>query len=56
MPKWKNDETEFTVGVNYNNERGYQSTIPKPIMKTLGNPDKITFVKKGSQILLRAGD
>ncbi|MFB5620595.1 MAG: hypothetical protein ACE5RC_05640 [Nitrosopumilus sp.] len=56
MTKWKKDEKEFTVGVNYNDERGYQSTIPKPIMEILGNPDKITFVKKGTQIVLRAGE
>ena len=55
MTTWKKDETEFTVSVNYNDERGYQSTIPKPIMEILGNPDKITFVKKRTQITLRAG-
>ena len=46
MPKWKKDATEFTVSVNHNEERGYQSSIPKPVMETLGNPDKITFVVK----------
>jgi len=46
MPKWKKDATEFTVSVNHNETRGYQSSIPKPVMDTLGNPDKITFVIK----------
>jgi len=44
MPKWKQDETEFTVSVNYNVLRGYQSSIPKPIIDHLKNPKKITFV------------
>ena len=44
MPKWKQDETEFTVSVNYNETRGYQSSIPKPIIDHLNNPKKITFV------------
>lgn len=46
MPKWKKDATHFTVSVNHNDVRGYQSSIPKPVMDTLGNPEKITFVIK----------
>lgn len=46
MPKWKKDATEFTVSVNHNETRGYQSSIPKPVMDTLGNPDRITFLIK----------
>lgn len=46
MPKWKKDANQFTVSVNHNETRGYQSSIPKPVMETLGNPDKITFVVK----------
>ena len=52
MPKWKEDAKEFTVGVNYNEIRGYQSSIPKPIMDLLGNPEKITFVVSGTNIKL----
>lgn len=44
MPKWKKDATQFTVSVNHNETRGYQSSIPKPVMETLGSPDKITFL------------
>jgi len=49
MPKWKKNATEFTVGVNYYEKRGYQSSIPKPIIEFLGTPGRITFVitKKG---------
>jgi len=46
LPKWKKDATVFTVGVNHNESRGYQSSIPKPVMEALGSPDKITFLIK----------
>jgi hypothetical protein len=44
MPKWKKDATEFVVGVNYMKDRGYQSSIPKPIMDKLGKPNSLKFV------------
>lgn len=44
MPKWKKDAKEFTVGVNYSDGRGYQSSIPMPVIDKLGKPDKIKFV------------
>ena len=50
MPKWKKDAKEFTVSVNFNEDRGYQSSIPKPIMDTLGEPDKVKFVINGKNI------
>ena len=46
MPKWKKGADHFTVSVNHNEERGYQSSIPKPVMETLGNPPRITFLIK----------
>lgn len=46
MTKWKKGATHFTVGVNRNGKRGYQSTVPMPVMELLGNPDKITFIIK----------
>jgi len=49
MPRWKKDATEFTVGVNHNETRGYQSSIPKPVMDALGNPSRITFLIKPKQ-------
>jgi hypothetical protein len=49
MPKWKKDETEFTVSVNKHETRGYQVNIPKPIMELLGEPEKITFEVKPSK-------
>jgi hypothetical protein len=53
MPKWKKDATEFTVSVNFNKDRGYQSSIPKPIIDELGEPDKITFVIDGKNIRIK---
>lgn len=56
MPKWKKEAKEFTVGVNHNDRRGFQSSIPKPIMDILGNPDTIKFVIKDNKIKLMSGD
>ncbi len=57
MPKWKKDASAFTVGVNHNETRGYQSSIPKPVMETLGNPDRITFlIKPKKKVELVAAD
>ncbi|MGA7900833.1 MAG: hypothetical protein WCA39_18460 [Nitrososphaeraceae archaeon] len=44
MGKWKKDAKEFAVGVNYVEDRGYSSSIPKPIMDKLGNPDSLKFI------------
>lgn len=49
MPKWKEGATEFTVGVNFNEKRGYACSIPKPIIEALGEPKKITFTLKGKK-------
>lgn len=56
MPKWKKDATKFDVGVNYNEKRGYQSSIPKPIIDILGDPTKITFILKGKKVEIISGD
>jgi len=56
MPKWKKDTKEFEVGVNYVENRGYSSSIPKPIIELLGNPDSIKFViREGNKIELFSG-
>lgn len=44
MPKWKRDAKEFTVRVNYSDGRGYQSSIPIPVIEKLGNPHSIKYV------------
>jgi hypothetical protein len=57
MPKWKKGADHFTVSVNHNAVHGFQSTIPKPVMEVLGNPDKITFlVKPKKKIEVVAGE
>ena len=53
MPKWKKDAKEFTVSVNFNENRGYQSSIPKPIIDALGDPDTITFVIQGKHVNIK---
>ena len=50
VPKWKKDATEFTVGVNFAEGRGYQTTIPKPVAEVLGQPESITYVVKGEKV------
>jgi hypothetical protein len=56
MTRWKKDAREFEVGVNYVKGRGYSSSIPKPIIEILGNPDSLKFViSKGNKIELVAG-
>jgi hypothetical protein len=53
MPKWKKDATEFTVGVNFNKVRGYQTSIPKPVAEVMGKPDSITYALKGKRVEVR---
>lgn len=55
MPKWKKGETEFTVGVNYNEVRGYQTTIPKPVAEALGKPKAVTYTLKGKRVEVKSG-
>jgi len=55
VPKWKKDATEFTVGVNYDEKRGAQSSIPKPVIGALDNPERITFVLLPSRVEVRKG-
>lgn len=40
----KKGAKEFVVSVNYNETRGTQCNIPKPILEFLENPEKIKFV------------
>ena len=44
MPKWEKDAKEFVVSINYNEIRGTQCNIPKPILEFLKNPEKLKFV------------
>lgn len=55
MPKWKKDAKEFTVSINYNKNRGYQSSIPKPIIEALGDPNTLKFIIQGKVIKIKSG-
>jgi hypothetical protein len=56
MPRWKKDQTEFTVRVTYHEHRGYQTYIPRPVMEMLGKPKSITFIIKNRKIGVEAGN
>jgi len=57
MTRWKKDAKEFTVGISYDDTRGIQSYIPKPIIEKLGEPESIKFeIKKNGSIIVVAGD
>ena len=57
MPKWKKDTKEFEVGVNYVATRGASSSIPKPIIEMLGNPQSIKFVlNDNNEVALVSGN
>jgi hypothetical protein len=55
MPKWKKDETDYSVNVSYNTEKGSKVNMPIPILEKLGNPEKITFVvDKSGKVIVEA--
>ena len=56
MPKWKKNASEFLVSINYVEKRGYQSSIPKPVIDILGKPSTIKFIVKGKKVEIIAGD
>ena len=47
MPKSQLGTVKF-----YGRWRGYQSSIPKPVIEILGEPDKIKFVIQGNRITI----
>lgn len=51
MPRWKKDETKFTVSVNVDRHVRV-CRIPKPIIDMLGDPDSLTFSVKGGKIMV----
>ena len=55
MTRWKKDAKEFEVTVNFEEKRGYQSYIPKPIMLLLGNPNSLKYMVRGKRIEISAG-
>ena len=55
MPTWSADRTEYTVSVNICGNRGYQSTVPMPVMDKLGRPASITFRLRGDEVVVVKG-
>ncbi len=44
----KQDETQFSVKIQYNEKHGSYVVIPKPILEEIGEPENIVFeIKKG---------
>ena len=57
MPPWAKDATVFTVSITKNTRAGTSfSYVPKPILKMLGNPKRLTFRVKDGSITVEAGD
>lgn len=56
MPRWRKDQTEFTVSVTYHEHRGYQTYLPRPVMEMLDNPKAITFIIKNKKIEVESGN
>jgi hypothetical protein len=56
MPKWKKNAIWFPVSFNYVKKRGYQSSLPKPVIDILGRPSTIKFIVKGKRVEIVAGD
>ncbi|MEM3170734.1 MAG: hypothetical protein QW838_08195 [Candidatus Nitrosotenuis sp.] len=50
MPKWSKDAKEFQVKIHYDDEKGSQIRVPKPILEKMDNPDKLRFVIEGRLI------
>ncbi len=50
MPKWSKDAKEFTVNVHYDEAKGSQIKMPKPILEKMGKPEKIKFIIEGKRI------
>ena len=56
MGRWKKDETEYTVSLNYDERRGCIAIIPKPILNELSQPNHITFKILKQGVLVVRGD
>ena len=54
MPKWQKGAKEFVVSINYNESRGTQCNIPKPILELLDHPEKLKFIITGKNIKINA--
>lgn len=57
MTKWARDATKFTVSVTHNVQNTSSfSYIPKPVLRRLGNPKRITFTIHDDHITVAGPD
>ena len=57
MTTWSKDAKEFAVSIIPNKTRMTSySYIPKPILQTLGNPDRLKFVIQDGYIEVMGSD
>jgi len=56
MPRWKEGSREFTVRINSHETRGYQCTIPRPVIEALGEPERITFFVEGKKVKIEPAE
>ena len=42
--------------MNFDEVRGYQTSIPKPIAEALGKPKTITYVLRGKRVEVKNGN
>ena len=55
MTRWKSDETQFPVRIQYNEKRGSYVVIPKPILESMDKPQQIVFeLKKNGNITIKS--
>ena len=53
--RWQPDATEFTVGTSCFEGRGYQCTVPMPIVRRPGLKKRITFKVPGKDVIVLPG-
>ena len=50
MPKWKKDETDFTVSVNKDNRGAFVCRLPKPLVEAMEIDGRIRFRMLSSRV------
>ena len=56
MGRWKKGETEFRVGLFYDERRGCMLTMPKPLLDLMGRPGSVQFRAEGGRISVEAAE
>ena len=57
MTMWPKDATDFTVSVTRNvSAKTSYSYIPRPVLKLLGDPKRLTFKIRNGKVTVTAGE